>query len=50
MLCNLEEMKEHLGPSETTDEITLISEGFGFISESSAALKWRTIEVNLGAR
>lgn len=47
MLCNLEGMKEHLGSSETTNEITLISEGFGFISESSVALKCRTIEVNL---
>lgn len=36
MLCNFERMEENLGPSETTNVITLISEGFGFISESSA--------------
>lgn len=47
IVCHLEEMEENLGPLETTNEITVISEGFGIISESSAALKWHTIEVNL---
>lgn len=39
MLCNLEEMEENLGPLGATNEITLISESFGFISESSAAFE-----------